>query len=186
MLSRQGLYEFLEREYSAIPLKAEVLSIGAGGEVNELLLKAAKRNGFGVTTFDIDEARRPDILGDICNYDFGRRQFDVVVISEVLEHLKSPSLGLKTIHRILKDNGRLVLSTPFILPLHDRPHDYFRFTRYGLEVLLKDFRDVRVQERNSYFEAIDVLWVRLFFVNGNSANLASCFIIPLIFYIKRP
>ena len=184
--SRQGLYEFLEREYSAIPRQADVLSIGAGGEVNTLLLNVAKRNGFKVTTFDIDVARGPDIVGDICNYDFGARQFDVVVISEVLEHLAEPSLGLKTIHGILKDNGRLVLSTPFILPLHDRPHDYFRFTRYGLELLLKDFRNVRVQERNSYFEAIDVLWVRLLIENRSSAKLASCFIIPFIFYIKRP
>jgi 2-polyprenyl-3-methyl-5-hydroxy-6-metoxy-1,4-benzoquinol methylase len=82
--SRQGLYEFLEREYSAIPRQAEVLSIGAGGEVNDILFKVAKRNGFKVTMFDIADARGPDIVGDICDYDFGARQFDVVVISEVL------------------------------------------------------------------------------------------------------
>jgi SAM-dependent methyltransferase len=162
------------------------LSIGAGGDINELLLKVAKRNGFKVTTFDIDDARGPDIIGDICNHQFGSKQFDVVVMSEVLEHVTVPSLGLKTIHGILKDEGRLLLSTPFILPLHDRPHDYFRFTRYGLELLLKDFRNVRVEERNSYFEAIDVLWVRLLFADRRSARIASYLIIPFIFYVKRP
>jgi hypothetical protein len=31
-----------------------------------------------------------------------------------------------------------VLSGPFYWPLHEEPHDYFRFTRYGLERLLRE------------------------------------------------
>jgi hypothetical protein len=70
--------------------------------------------------------------------------------------------------------------------MHDRPHDYFRFTRYGLEFLLKDFYKVRIQERNSYFEAIDVLWVRLLVTKSRSARFISYVLIPLVFYLKRP
>src|SRR6266478_874760 len=120
-LSRKGLYEFLSKQYAEIPAGADVLSIGAGGEVNRLLQMFAKRTGFKVVSFDIDESRDPDLIGDICSYDFGERQFDVVVMSEVLEHLHSPHLGTKVVHGILKTNGRLILTTPFILPLHDRP-----------------------------------------------------------------
>jgi 2-polyprenyl-3-methyl-5-hydroxy-6-metoxy-1,4-benzoquinol methylase len=185
-LSRKGLYEFLSRQYSTIRKGADVLSIGAGGEVNELLQEFAERNGFRVFTFDIDELRRPDVVGDICSYDFDKKQFDLVVASEVLEHLQSPHLGLQNIHRILKQDGVLILSTPFILPMHDRPYDYFRFTRHGLELLLKAFRDVQIRERNSYFEAIDVLWVRLLQTNVRSARLVCWMIIPLVFYLKRP
>jgi SAM-dependent methyltransferase len=185
-LSRKGLYEFLSREYAVIPKGADVLSIGAGGEVDQLLHEFAKRTGFRVVSFDIDESRGPDIIGDICSYKFNTRQFDVVVMSEVLEHLHSPQLGLKNIHGILKQDGTLILSTPFILPMHDRPHDYFRFTRYGLEFLLKDFRRVQIQERNSYFEAIDVLWVRLLQTKSRPARLVSYAIIPFVFYLKRP
>jgi SAM-dependent methyltransferase len=186
VLSRKGLYEFLSKEYAAIPQGADVLSIGAGGEIDQLLQEFAKRIGFRVVSFDIDESRGPDIIGDICSYNFDRTQFDVVVMSEVLEHLHSPHLGLKNIHGILKKGGTLILSTPFILPMHDRPHDYFRFTRYGLEFLLKDFRRVQVEERNSYFEAIDVLWVRLLQTNSRPSRLLCLVIIPLIFYLKRP
>jgi 2-polyprenyl-3-methyl-5-hydroxy-6-metoxy-1,4-benzoquinol methylase len=185
-LSRKGLYEFLSNQYSTIRKGADVLSIGAGGEVNELLQEFAERTGFRVVTFDIDESRGPDVVGDICSYDFGGKRFDLVVASEVLEHLHSPHLGLENIRRILKRGGVLVLSTPFILPIHDRPHDYFRFTRYGLEFLLKDFHNVQIHERNSYFEAIDVLWARLFQTNGHSTRLLSYVIIPLVFYLKRP
>jgi SAM-dependent methyltransferase len=186
VLSRKGLYEFLSREYAEIPAGADVLSIGAGGEVDDLLQDFAKRIGFRVISFDIDESRGPDMIGDICSYNFGARQFDVVVISEVLEHLHSPHLGLKNIHGILKQDGILILSTPFILPIHDRPHDYFRFTRFGLEFLLKDFRRVQIEERNSYFEAIDVLWMRLLLTKSRHARFVSYVIIPLVFYLKRP
>ena len=134
--------------------------------------KFAKRIGFRVVRFDIDESRGPDIIGDICSYNFDAREFDVVVMSEVLEHLHSPHLGLANIYGILKQGGTLILSTPFILPMHDRPHDYFRFTRYGLEFLLNDFRRVQIEERNSYFEAIDVLWVRLLQTNVPSRSVS--------------
>ncbi len=48
-----------------------------------------------------------------------------------------------------------------MFPIHERPYDYYRFTRYGLVFLLREFAEVRILERNSYFEAIDVLYVRL-------------------------
>ena len=185
-LSRKGLYEFLEGEFARIPPGAQVLSVGAGGQVNERLGRFARERGFDVVSFDIDEARGPDIVGDICGFDFGDRRFDVVVMSEVLEHAHSPHLAVGTIHAALNPNGRLILTTPFILPLHERPYDYYRYTRYGLEFLLRDFEEVQVSERNSYFEAIDVLWVRLLQAEKRSARVASAVVIPLVFFLKRP
>lgn len=185
-LSRKGLYQFLSREYGAIPHGADVLSVGAGGEVNQLLKGFAEKNRFDVLSFDIDPSRGPDLIGDICSYDFGGRQFDVIVMSEVLEHLHSPHLGIKNIYAALKENGRLLLTTPFILPLHDRPTDYYRFTRYGLAYLLREFRAVNIVERNSYFDAIDVLWTRLLVTETRSARLLSYLVIPTIVLVKRP
>ncbi|MBU0907090.1 MAG: class I SAM-dependent methyltransferase, partial [Nanoarchaeota archaeon] len=43
---------------------------------------------------------------------FENREFDVVVMTEVLEHLKDERLILKEIRRVLKKNGALVLSVP--------------------------------------------------------------------------
>ena len=72
-----------------------------------------------------------------------------------------------------------------MLSLHDRPHDYYRYTRYGLAFLLQDFEDVQIQERNSYLEAIDVLYVRLLQTEAKRARLLAYFFIPLMF-IKQP
>lgn len=183
--SRQGLYEFLNAQFAGIENGSKVLTIGSGGEINNLLYRFAKLNDFDVTSFDIDPERKPDILGDLCNYKFDQ-SFDVIVCCEVLEHLHSPHLGVETIFNALVPAGKLILTTPFMLPLHDRPYDYFRFTKYGLAYLLKEFEEVNIKERNSYFESIDVLWVRTLNIGTKRAESVATILIPLVFFLKRP
>src|SRR3712207_3793638 len=106
LISRKGLYEFLGREFARVSGGSEGLTVGAGGEVGALLEEHARRNGFRITSFDIDERYAPDILGDICTHDFGGRAFDVIVLSEVLEHVHSPHLAIENIRRALREGGR--------------------------------------------------------------------------------
>jgi SAM-dependent methyltransferase len=184
-LSRKGLYEFLAREFSGIKAGEKVLTIGAGGQVGELLAEYSRRQNFAVTSFDIDEKYAPDIVGDICSFDFGDKSYDVIVFSEVLEHVHFPHLAIENIHRLLSDRGRLILTVPFIFPIHERPHDYFRYTRYGLEFLLRDFKDVRIRERNSWAEAINALAVRLV-VDKNRASQILAPLFVLAAFVKLP
>ena len=185
-LSRKGLYEFLASAYEQIPHQATVLTIGAGGGVNSLLAEYAIKHNLTVRSFDIDADRKPDIVGDICTHDFGTQKFDCIIMSEVLEHVHAPHLAIETIYHALTENGRLILTTPFAFPLHDRPYDYFRYTKYGLAHLLQSFENVSIQARNSYFDAIDVLWVRLWREEHQEARLAAYIIIPIVYYLKRP
>ena len=186
-LSRQGLYEFVAAECQAIAPGSVVLNVGAGGEIGRILEEAARAVGFKVVGFDLDPERGPDLVGDICSFDFGTKRFDVVVCCEVLEHLPEPHCGISTIHAILKPQGHLILTTPFMLPMHDRPHDFYRFTRHGLEFLLRDFSTVNIRERNSYFEAIDVLWVRLLQAGlGAKGRVFCALVVPLVYFLKRP
>jgi len=161
MLSRQGLYPFLKENLTHLPEGAEVLNVGAGGEVAAALVADGGRRPFKVTSLDIDPGRGPDIIGDVTEFDFGDKRFDAVVMCEVLEHVREPSRAIANIHNFLRRGGVLILSTPFIFPLHDQPHDYYRFTRHGLEWLLRDFSEVTIAPRNTWAEAINVLWVRL-------------------------
>lgn len=78
------------------------------------------------------------------------------------------------------------MTTPFILPMHDRPHDFFRFTHHGLALLLQDFVAVQIAPRNTYFEAIDVLWLRILQERDGVARHLARFIIPIVFFLKRP
>lgn len=184
--SRQGLYEFLNPQFAKIKAGENVLSIGAGGEVNEVLSQYAEKQQFSVVSFDIDKDKTPDILGDICTHSFEEGTYDTIVMCEVLEHLHSPHLGVETVYHALKQGGKLILTTPFIFPIHDRPYDYFRFTKYGLEHLLSKFKKVTIKEKNSALEAIDVLWLRLNKIGGKRTYYLKRLIVFTIFYLKRP
>ncbi|MAF96601.1 MAG: hypothetical protein CMM60_12715 [Rhodospirillaceae bacterium] len=179
ILSRQGLYPFLEGEFSQIPEGARVLNVGAGGVIGEKLDAHVRARSLEVVSIDIDSARGPDIVGDISDHDFGGQRFGAVVMAEVLEHIRTPEKAIQAAHAVLGPGGVLILSTPFIFPIHDRPHDYYRFTRYGLEWLLRDFSGVTVSERNSWAEAINVLGVRLIKEKNPLCRLAAPLIVLL-------
>jgi len=181
-LSRKRVYSFLKQEFSTIESNSKVLNVGSSGEVESLLTEYSRENHFTVQFFDIDETKSPDIVGDICDYNFEHSNvFDCVVMSAVLEHLHSPHLAIYNIHKALKPNGKLVITVPFIFPIHSRPYDYYRYTKYGLHFLLKKFQKVQVEERNSWSEAINVLFVRLVMENSKAARISAPIIILFVF-----
>lgn len=78
-------------------------------------------------------------LGDIQNMDMiPDAQYHTAVCLEVLEHVPNPFQGIREIARILKPGGRLILSVPHLSRLHEEPHDYYRYTHYGLGVILEN------------------------------------------------
>ena len=60
-----------------------------------------------------------------------------ILIFNVLEHLPNYDTSLSEINRILKKNGFIIGSTPFIYQIHGAPKDYFRFTKQFFENELK-------------------------------------------------
>ena len=131
-----------------IPENVEVLDIGCGdGNVSSLYLKkackvtgmdisekaleyAAKR-GIGTLNWDINEAPLP----------LKNNSFDVIVFSDALEHTIDPVCLLKEVYRVLKQDGKVILSVPNFGRLSNRlrmligdPIDLLHFSKYGDEV----------------------------------------------------
>ena len=189
-MSRKNLYEFVRCSLADIDRGSRVLNIGAGGEVGATLVQACARRNAIVVSLDISPDRKPDIVGDICEARF-EAEFDVVVMAEVLEHIPRPHVALERVLCALRPGGRLVMTVPFIFPLHDGPHDYFRFTRYGLQYLLRDFTDVTIKERNGWAEAIAVLLARSLVsfpdqrILGGLAAVAALLVYPFATMISR-
>lgn len=90
-------------------------------------------------------------------------EFERVLCTEVLEHLHTPQTAIDEMRRVLAPGGTLILTTRFIFPLHNIPGDYFRFTRYGLAHLLRDWKSVKIAEEGTTMEAFAVLCERMGF-----------------------
>lgn len=75
----------------------------------------------------------PDVFADASRLPFQDESIDTIVMLEVLEHLRQPREALLETARVLRRRGRVLLSMPFLYPIHDAPHDYQRYTAHGLK-----------------------------------------------------
>ena len=110
---------------------------------------------------DIKRGIGVQIIGDAQALGIRDASFDVVLCTEVLEHLPEPQRAIDEVYRVLTPGGQLLLTTRFLFPIHDAPHDYFRFTKYGLRYLLRRFEIVELQEETDAVGTLAVLLQRL-------------------------
>lgn len=112
---------------------------------------------------DVNEGRGVDVVADAHDLPFEDGKFDIILCTEVLEHLHSPHVAISEMKRVLKVGGKLVLTTRFIFPIHDAPGDYFRYTKYGLRHLFKDWDIVSLIEEVGTKDVFAVLLQRIGF-----------------------
>lgn len=74
---------------------------------------------------------RPDVFGDARRLPFADASVQAVTCYEVLEHVREPDAVISEVSRVLAPGGFAEFSMPFLYPVHDAPHDYQRWTRYG-------------------------------------------------------
>jgi len=58
--------------------------------------------------------------------------FETIILSDVLEHLAEPMNCWREMGRLLVPGGKVLLNVPFYYPLHETPHDYYRYTEHAL------------------------------------------------------
>tara|TARA_A100001011_G_C14242787_1_gene814036 strand:- start:158 stop:805 length:648 start_codon:yes stop_codon:yes gene_type:complete len=76
------------------------------------------------------------------------KTYDYIVVFNVLEHLSDYKRAFKNFKDLLKKDGKIIGSTPFLFRVHAAPKDYVRFTNQYLEKILKenDFQEIRIEE----------------------------------------
>ena len=160
--SRKNLHNFIQ---SSIDQKIKtkdisVLNIGAGGELQSLI----EKNFQNVFSIDVDDRRNPNQILDVCDDNFCdniKIKPSLICCFEVLEHTNNPNKAIENIYKVLNKGDYFLASTPFNFHIHDEPNDFFRFTYYGLEMLLKNFSEVKIKKRNGWLESIFINIIRL-------------------------
>jgi ubiquinone/menaquinone biosynthesis C-methylase UbiE len=130
----------------------EILEIGCSGGV---LIEFLKKRGFlKLHGIDIDEkaieiCRQRVIkkvgVADAQETGFKEQQFDILIASDVLEHIKNEDKALLEWYRILKPGGTLIIFVPafkFLWSNHDEVNCHYR--RYSKSGLIK------IVEKNSF------------------------------------
>ena len=78
---------------------------------------------------DIQKRHKPDIVLDVCDMNtIESESIDVINAIELFEHVENPEKGLMECYRVLKKSGILILSIPFLYPIHADPYDFQRWT----------------------------------------------------------
>jgi SAM-dependent methyltransferase len=165
LASRKNLDNLILKEIINIKKnkdKINILNIGSGGEISNLIKNI---NGVNLFNVDIDFQRKPDLVFDICDLELKKHlpfKPDIITIFEVLEHVENPFKAIENINSILENKKVCIGSVPFNFHIHDEPNDYFRFTSFGLKKLFSEFSFVKIINRNGWLESIFVNFIRLY------------------------
>jgi SAM-dependent methyltransferase len=156
LLTRQIVRERLRAFVATYRTEECILDLGCG---NSNYTKYFP-NRIGI---DIVSKAGISVVGDAHNLPFRANAFSMILSTEMLEHVQEPQRVIDEIQRILKPEGKLVLTTRFIFPLHDTPNDFYRFTQYGLGHLFRGWSHFEITPEAGSFETFGVLLQRMAF-----------------------
>lgn len=174
-----------------------ILDLGCGSKPYESLFKFVDK----FVGFDIEKNERVDFVGYNWNLPFSDNEFDALISTQVLEHTAKIAETVKEIRRVVKNGGLIYISVPLTFPEHGIPYDFYRFTRFGLMEVFKDFEIIEIVPHNGYIATMFRLWnaflnyipgarfflFPVFFINNllaltadGLAKAVSCLPIPIV------
>jgi SAM-dependent methyltransferase len=141
-LDNRRRIELLAEHAAKLPQVKNLLDVGGKGKPYACFFASRVANHY---VMDIAPSLSVDVVGDARNMPFSDASMDVVLITQVLEHVPDPIAVIGEIQRVLKPGGTLLLTVPSIFPQHGSPGDYWRYMPQGLQWILRDFHSVSVQ-----------------------------------------
>ena len=133
--ARKAEFEYFKEKLSECGNDSVLIDLGTGrAHFRELFERF--RNWYGL---DFYPHKHVSIVADFNNpLPLRNNSVDIIILSNVLEHIPYPAFLLKECHRVLKDGGKVIGAMPFLAAGHQRPYDYNRFTDFMLEKILLD------------------------------------------------
>jgi SAM-dependent methyltransferase len=161
---------------------ARVLDAGAGETQYKSHFGAQRYTGLDLTIGDKEwDYSELDLIAGLTQLPFPDGVFDACLNVVTLEHVTEPAGVLAELSRVLKPGGKLLLIAPHEWEEHQQPHDYYRYTRYGLEYLLckTGFKVDEIRPGSGFFRLLSRrLLNALQFFPGPLIVLAAIFFVP--------
>jgi ubiquinone/menaquinone biosynthesis C-methylase UbiE len=123
--------------------KIKIVDIACGTKPYFPLFKKRAKEYIGID-IDIKKTEFVDIIGSAEKLPFVDSHFDVALSTQALEHIRDYRAAVDEMYRVLKPEGIVFLSTHGVWEVHGAPHDYWRFTEYGLKEVFKQYREVQI------------------------------------------
>ncbi len=119
-------------------ITGKTLDVGCGTKPYKKYFNSAEYIGLEIETTIHQGYNKADVFYKGGKFPFQDEEFDSIVTNQVLEHVFEPDLFLSEINRVLKKNGNLLLTVPFVWDEHEQPYDYARYSSFGLKYLLEN------------------------------------------------
>jgi len=150
-----SIYRIMREHAQTLPYRGRVVDLGCGSAPYRDIILDIAEEYIGVDWENsMHDQSKVDVFADLSKrLPFEDDYADTVVSFEVLEHLPEPDFFLCECNRILKPTGLLFMTVPFMWHVHEEPHDYFRYTQYGLRYLLEKngFSEIAIEEKTGFW-----------------------------------
>jgi SAM-dependent methyltransferase len=141
----------------SLPVHARVLDAGAGESQYARHFAHCRYCAVDLAVGDAAwDYGRLDAIADLTALPFRNGSFAAALHIVTIEHLREPSCALAEIARTLAPGAELLVAAPHEWEVHQAPHDYFRYTRYGLAHLLEKsgFEICELRPAGGYFRLL--------------------------------
>ena len=168
---RNGLYKHISE--FASNFKGKLLDFGCGAKpyrelfinVDEYIGVDFHNEGHSHLNESIDFYYDGEVLP------FENNTFDSIFSSEVFEHVFNIKNVLRELNRVLKTNGQVLITCPFVWEEHEIPNDYARYTQFALRdlILKSGFEIVVFKKSGNSLQAIHqlfILYINDFWLNN--------------------
>lgn len=179
--ARSGLRDAITE--MAPKLTGRLLDVGCGSKPYQELFRADNYVGLDIDSAAARQWGIADYFYDGTRFPFDDGSFDSILCNQVLEHVFNPDEFVGEIVRVLKPDGHLLLTVPFIWDEHEQPCDYARYSSFGLKNLLERNGFVVLEQRKTnadvrvLFQLVNAYLYKTLQTSNVKLNVIACIMI---------